>query len=62
MLGQPPEYGLTIAKYARSGWPKTNPAPRPIAIDPDTRRDLYVLSEYLEWDRRRLGPGRVVSA
>ena len=57
LCGQPPEWGLTYAGYARKGLPKTNPAPTAVTVDVETRRDMYPLDTVLAWDARRLGPG-----
>lgn len=62
LLGEDQAWGQTFAKYSRARWPKFNPAPRPVAVDFDTRRDLWILDDCLAWQRRRLGPGRVVRA
>ena len=57
LLGKPQSWAQTFAKYSRMGWPKTNPAPKAVAVDQKTRRDLYVLAECVAWEARRLGPG-----
>lgn len=61
LLGKNSAWGQTFAKYSRMGWPKTNPAPKPVSVDPATRRDLFVLSECRAWEMRRLGPGQRVT-
>lgn len=49
--------GKTITKYSREGLPKSNPCPKPVTIDLETRRAQFILDEIREWDAKRPGPG-----
>lgn len=48
--------GKTFTRYVRDG-AKINPAPKPVTINPITRRDEWDLNEVRAWDAKRLGSG-----
>lgn len=51
-----PLKGTTLAKYSRTG-AKHNPCPRPVTVNPKTRRDEYWLDQIRDWDSKRPGQG-----
>lgn len=57
LLGKPKAWGMTFSKYSQRGLPKTNPAPKAVAVDLHTGRHLYVLRHCRAWEFRREGPG-----
>lgn len=62
LLGKSKRWAMTFHKYSIKGVPKTNPPPKPVTIDMDTHRYLWVLAECRAWEFRREGPGRRVQA
>ena len=53
LLGISPK---TWRNYSLKG-AATNPAPKPVTVDPVTRRDLWDLAEVREWQAHRPGRG-----
>lgn len=51
-----PMKGKTLAKYSREG-AKIHPAPKPVTVNPVTRRDEWDLAEVRAWDGQRPGSG-----